>query len=41
MERDKFLDPQEAVELGLIDEVMESPPKVSEEEKPPISPIAS
>ena len=34
MERDKFMSPQEAKELGLIDNVLEHPPQsVSENEK--------
>jgi ATP-dependent Clp protease, protease subunit len=29
MERDTFLDPEEAKELGIIDEVLEQPPAVT------------
>ncbi len=32
MERDKFMSPEEAKEFGLIDVILEHPPKVGEEE---------
>ena len=32
MERDKFMDPETAKSLGLIDTVLVSPPKVGKEE---------
>ena len=34
MERDKFMDAEEAKVLGLIDSVLERPPKAAED-KPP------
>ena len=39
MERDKFMDPVEAVEFGIIDKVLEHPPKagMSPEEGAPAS----
>ena len=33
MERDKFMSPKEAKEFGLIDKILEHPPKQGEEEK--------
>ena len=30
MERDKFMDPKEALQFGLIDKILEHPPKVGE-----------
>ena len=32
MERDRFMTPEEAMEFGLIDKVMEHPPTLSDEE---------
>ncbi len=33
MERDKFMSPEEAKEFGLIDVILEHPPKVGEDEE--------
>ena len=33
MERDKFMNPKEAQEFGLIDKILEHPPELGEKEK--------
>jgi ATP-dependent Clp protease, protease subunit len=33
LDRDKFMSPEEALEFGLIDKILEHPPKVGHEDK--------
>ena len=35
MDRDKFMSPQEALDFGLIDDILQQPPRPGDEEEKP------